>query len=58
MNQTLSLYLIFRSDFTFGHKIYTVDGETLFVELPAFLGRSSDCCGLRSILNTFVLGPS
>ena len=37
--QSKCLSLYFRSDFTFGDETYTVDGETSFLRLPAFLSR-------------------
>ena len=48
--KTKCLSLYFRSHVTFGDKTYTVDGETPFLGLPAFLSRSSDCCGCRNSL--------
>ena len=35
----------FRSDFKFGNETHTVCGVTSFQGLPAFLSRSSECCG-------------
>ena len=46
-NVRFSLY--FRSDFTYGGETCTVDGETPFLGLPAFLSRLSDCYGRRNI---------
>ena len=34
-----------RSDFTSGDETYTAGGETNILGLPAFLRRSSECCG-------------
>ena len=38
-------FINFRSDFKFGNKTHTVCGVTSFQGLPAFLSRSSECCG-------------
>ena len=35
----------FRSDFKFVNETHTVCGVTSFQGLPAFLSRSSECCG-------------
>ena len=35
----------FRLDFKFGNETNTVCGVTSFQGLPAFLSRSSECCG-------------
>ena len=35
----------FRSEFKFGNETHTVCGITSFQGLPAFLSRSSECCG-------------
>ena len=35
----------FRSDFKFGNETHAVCGVTSFQGLPAFLSRSSECCG-------------
>ena len=45
--QNVRFSLYFRSDFTFRDETYTVNEETPFLDLPAFLSRSSDCCGRR-----------
>ena len=42
-NVRFSLY--FRCDFKFGNEAHTVCVVTSFQGLPAFLSRSSECCG-------------
>ena len=37
--------IYFRSDLTSGDKTCTAGGETPILGLPAFLSRSSECCG-------------
>ena len=38
-------FIYFRSDFISDDETYTGGGETPILGLPAFLSRSSECCG-------------
>ena len=41
-------HMFFRSDLAIGDETCTVDGETLFLGLPALSSRTSDCCGRKN----------
>ena len=41
--------IYFHSDFTSGDETYTAGGETPILGLPAFLSRSSECCGRTNL---------
>ena len=52
-NKCFSIYS--RSDFTSDDETYTAGGETPILGLPAFLSRSSECCGR---MNYFTVRPN
>ena len=41
-----------RSDFTSSDETYTAAGETPMLGLPAFLSRSSECCGRTNLFHS------